>query len=638
MSYANLGVSLAALRGASASGSAPEPSAEQIARVVERSLARLGRRPEHVLQHLIALQQQFSHVPEAGIVALTEALDVTRAQCLAAIDFYAFLHRSPRGQYDILLSDNITDRLLGNQRLMQLLCDRLGVDLGVPRADGRVSVDFTSCTGMCDQAPAMLVNGFAVTRLDEHRIQQIAALVDTRVPLQHWPQEFFAVSNNVRRPGLLLTDLEARDAGLGALFARGADAVLGEIERAGLRGRGGAGFTTALKWRFCRETGQPEKVVVCNADEGEPGTFKDRVLLSAYADLVIEGMTLCAGIVGAREGFLYLRGEYRYLLEHLEAVLQRRRELGLLGEAIGAGANGGAGAVDGPFAFDVQIHLGAGAYICGEESALIESLEGKRGVTRKRPPFPVTEGYLDRPTVVNNVETFLAAARIAEHGGYWLRSEGTDRSAGSKILSVSGDCAMPGIYEVPFGTSVRAVLALCGASDVQAVQVSGAAGSTLSADELDRVLAFEDLPTAGSFMVFDRSRDLLEMVRNFADFFVHESCGFCTPCRVGGVLLRDLIEKVAIGRASAQDLAQMRQIADVMRRASHCGLGHTAPNHLLQTLEKFPRVYHERLVSADYTPAFDLDAALAEARRLTGRNDAAAHLEPIERAEPAALA
>jgi [NiFe] hydrogenase diaphorase moiety large subunit len=328
-------------------------------------------------------------------------------------------------------------------------------------------------------------------------------------------------------------------------------------------------------------------------------------------------MILCAGVVGAREGFVYLRGEYRYLVEHLEAVLQRRREQGLLGRGI-RGRDG--------FDFDIRIHLGAGAYICGEESALIESLEGKRGVTRKRPPFPVTEGYLDRPTVVNNVETFLAAARIAEHGGYWFRSEGTDKSAGSKILSVSGDCARPGIYEYPFGTRVEQVLADCGAEQTQAVQVSGAAGATLGRDEFQRVLAFEDLPTAGSFMIFDASRDLLDMVRNFADFFVHESCGFCTPCRVGGKLLRDLVEKVAAGQASRHDLDEMRLIADVLRRASHCGLGHTAPNHVLNTLDKFPELYESRLVSADYSPAFDLDAALSEARALTGRNDADAHI------------
>jgi [NiFe] hydrogenase diaphorase moiety large subunit len=593
------------------------PSSEQISAAVERSLARLGRRPDAVLQHLIALQQAFSFVPDEGIGLLVQALDVTRAQILAAVDFYAFLHLAPRGGYDILFSDNITDRMLGNRRLMGLLCAKLDVMPGQTRADGRVSVDYTSCTGMCDQAPAMLINGYALTRLDDDRIRHIAALVDTRVPLPHWPQQFFAVSNNVHRPGLLLSDLDARDAGLDALMAHGADAVLAEIERAGLRGRGGAGFTTALKWRFCREADNPDKVIVCNADEGEPGTFKDRVLLTSYADLVFEGMTLCAGVVGAREGFVYLRGEYRYLVEHLEAVLQRRREQGLLGRGI-RGRDG--------FDFDIRIHLGAGAYICGEESALIESLEGKRGVTRKRPPFPVTEGYLDRPTVVNNVETFLAAARIAEHGGYWFRSEGTDKSAGSKILSVSGDCGRPGIYEYPFGTRVEQVLADCGAEQTQAVQVSGAAGATLGRDEFQRVLAFEDLPTAGSFMIFDASRDLLDMVRNFADFFVHESCGFCTPCRVGGKLLRDLVEKVAAGQASRHDLDEMRLIADVLRRASHCGLGHTAPNHVLNTLDKFPELYESRLVSADYSPAFDLDAALSEARALTGRNDADAHI------------
>ncbi len=594
-----------------------DPTSEQIASAVERSLSRFGTASDSVLQHLIALQQQFSHVPDRAISLLARALDVTSAQILAAVDFYAFLHLSARGSYDILFSDNITDRMLGSQRLLQLLCDRLGVDLGRTRADRRVSIDFTSCTGMGDQAPAMLVNGLAVTRLDEQRIRRIAALVDTRVPVQHWPREFFAVSNNVYRPGLLLTELESQDAGLAALLDRGPAATLAEIERAGLRGRGGAGFTTALKWRICREAPALEKAVVCNADEGEPGTFKDRVLLSSYADSVIEGMTLCAGITGARSGFLYLRGEYRYLLEHLESVLQRRREQGLLGVGIGGQAG---------FNFDIRIHLGAGAYICGEESALIESLEGKRGVTRKRPPFPVTVGYRNQPTVVNNVETFLAAARIAEHGGYWFRSEGTDRSAGSKILSVSGDCARPGIYEVPFGTAVREVLHACGAVDTQAVQVSGAAGATLAEAEFDRVLAFEDLSTAGSFMVFDQRRDLLDMVRNFADFFVHESCGFCTPCRVGGALLRDLVEKVATGHASNHDLAEIRHIGEVMRRASHCGLGHTAPNHVLNTLDKFPRIYRRHLISDAYAPAFDLDAALAEARRLTGRDDEAAHL------------
>lgn len=590
---------------------------------VAESLATHGRDPRHLLQHLIRVQQRFSYVPDAAVEALSAALDVTRTQVRAAIAFYAFLHERPRGTFEIRFSDNITDRMLGSRRLIRLLIERLELS-GLPawgrdliRADGRVSVGLASCTGMCDQGPALLVNGHAVTKLDAQRVDRIADLVQEDIPLAGWPGEFFRVENNIRRHGLLLSNPATDGAALRRFVDEGADAALAEIERSGLRGRGGAGFTTALKWRFCREAPGTDRYVVCNADEGEPGTFKDRLLLTDYADLVIEGMTLCAGVIGARRGFLYLRGEYRYLLPHLESVLQRRRVEGLLGTRI-LGRDG--------FDFDIEIHLGAGAYICGEESALIESLEGKRGVTRKRPPFPVTSGFDEQPTVVNNVETFLAAARVVQWGGYWLRGEGTDQSAGSKILSVSGDCAWPGIYEYPFGTPVHQVLSDCGAENTQAVQISGAAGATLSPADFDRIIAFEDLPTAGSFMILDDSRDLVDMVRNFAAFFAHESCGFCTPCRVGGALLRNLIEKVAAGQGSEYDLSEMRRIGAVMRQASYCGLGHTAPNHVLNTLDKFPAIYRRRLARASHTPSFDLDAALSEARTLTGRDDVGAHI------------
>jgi [NiFe] hydrogenase diaphorase moiety large subunit len=588
---------------------------------VAESLKRHGRDPCHLLQHLIRVQQQFSCVPREAVDALAAALDVTRTQVRAAIAFYAFLHERPRGDFEIRFSDNITDRMLGNQRHLRLLSERLGLH-GMPgwgqdliRADGRVSVGLASCTGMCDQGPALLVNGLAITCLDAGRIDRIADLVEEGTPLERWPGEFFRVSSNIRKRGLLLSNAATNGAGLRRLLEHGPDAALAEVERSGLRGRGGAGFTTALKWRFCREAPGTARYVVCNADEGEPGTFKDRVLLTEYTDLVFEGMTICAGVVGARRGFLYLRGEYRYLIPHLEAVLQRRRSQGLLGPRVLGRAD---------VAFDIEIHLGAGAYICGEESALIESLEGKRGVTRKRPPFPVTSGFDDQPTVVNNVETFLAAARVVQWGGYWFRGEGTDQSSGSKILSVSGDCARPGVYEYPFGTPIHQVLTDCGAERTQAVQISGAAGATLSPADFDRVIAFEDLPTAGSFMVFGQGRDLLDMVRNFAAFFAHESCGFCTPCRVGGALLRNLVEKVADGRGSQHDLTEMRHIGAVMRQASYCGLGHTAPNHVINTLDLFPEIYRRRLARAAYTPAFDLDRAFSEARALAERRDVGA--------------
>ena len=377
-----------------------------------------------------------------------------------------------------------------------------------------------------------------------------------------------------------------------------------------------------MKWEACRnaplKAGQ-QRIVVCNADEGEPGTFKDRELLTSYADLVFEGMTVAAYAVGARRGFLYLRGEYRYLLEPLQAILARRRQEGLLGTNI----LGIAGAD-----FDIEIHLGAGAYICGEESALIESLEGKRGTPRNRPPFPVTNGYLDQPTIVNNVETFAAAALIALNGGDWYAAIGTKHSAGTKILSVSGDCERPGLYEYPFGVTIRQVLADCGASDVQAVQVSGPSGICLSPDEFEREIGFEDIPTAGAFMIFNQSRDMFEVARNFVHFFQHESCGFCTPCRVGTSLLKNLMDKLHNGCGSPYDFAEIEKLNQLLQSMSHCGLGHTACNPVLDTMAKFRPAYEKRMQRMDFVPAFDLDRALGPARQMTGRDDPGAHIAP----------
>ena len=397
-----------------------------------------------------------------------------------------------------------------------------------------------------------------------------------------------------------------------------ATATLEEVKRSNLRGRGGAGFATGLKWEACAQAAGAARVVVCNADEGEPGTFKDRVLLTRQADLVFEGMTVCARVVGAQQGFLYLRGEYRHLLAPLNAVLARRRRDTLLGQSI----LGQAG-----FDFDIEIHLGAGAYVCGEESALIESLEGKRGIPRNRPPYPVTQGYLGRPTTVNNVETFCAAAMVALKDGAWYAAIGTPKSAGTKILSVSGDCERPGIYEYPFGVTVREVLADCGAREPLAVQISGPSGSCIDASELDRKIAFEDLATAGAFMVFDSSRDMFEVARNFAHFFAHESCGFCTPCRVGTSLLRNQMDKLHGGKGSQYDLNTIYLLNRLLQAASHCGLGHTACNPIVDTLKRFKPVYERRLQSLEFEPAFDLDGALARARAMTGRSDPGAYLD-----------
>jgi len=582
--------------------------------------AQYGNQATHLLAILRAVQARYQHIPETAIEQLADLLSIPRTQILAVVEFYSFLHLQPRGQYDILISDSITDHMLGKHAIMAYLSERLQVAVGAVRADGVVSLDNTSCTGLCDQGPAGLVNGLPLTQLDNSKIDQIADLVNAQTPLADWPSELFAVSDNIQQTGLLLDNPIAKGEALQATFARGTQATLAEIDQSGLRGRGGAGFKTAMKWRFCSEEAEPVRFVVCNADEGEPGTFKDRVLLNSYADQVFEGMTVAAAIIGAKQGFIYLRGEYLFLFEPLQAILQQRRDAGLLGNNIlGQGLD-----------FDIEICLGAGAYICGEESALIESLEGKMGIPRNRPPYPVTQGYLGKPTVVNNVETFLAAAAIAVHGGDWFGSIGTDKSKGTKILSISGDCARPGIYEVPFGSTVQSVLNACGADDVLGVQIGGPSGTFIANDELQRKLAFEDLATGGSFIIFNASRNILEIVNNFTHFFAHESCGFCTPCRVGTSLLKKQLDKIIEGHGSAGDLVALEELCQLVKNYSHCGLGQTAANPILSTLERYPELYQAQLKNISYEPGFDLDAALETARRMANRNDAGAHLAQIE--------
>lgn len=582
-------------------------------------ISRVYAESPHLLHVLYELQRQFLHISDEAVREIAAHLDLPPSQVDAVVEFYAFFHKIPRGRYDILFS-NCTScgYMVRGVDLMAMFGRRLGIAVGSTRGDGLVSMDQTSCIGMCDHGAAILVNGMPITNLDATMIDSIAALVEAATPLEDWPAEWFHVEDNIRVSGLLLKDDLAEGISLRAMLALGAAGTLSEIVQSGLRGRGGAGFSTGMKWQLCRDAQGAAHYVVCNADEGEPGTFKDRVLLHSYADSLFEGMTVCAFAIGAKHGYLYLRAEYRYLLPHLQSVLTRRRELGLQGGDILGQPE---------FSFDIDIVVGAGAYICGEESALIESLEGKRGIPRVRPPFPVTHGYLGQPTVVNNVETFISAAHIVLRGSAWFRAVGTEKSAGSKILSVSGDCAAPGIYEYPFGVTIRQVLDDCGAKDVQAVQVGGPSGTLINSAEFDRRLGFDDLSTGGSLMIFSQARDLLAVIVNFAHFFAHESCGFCTPCRVGTTLLKNGLDKIAGGNGTRYDLDEMQRIAALVKYRSHCGLGQTAANPILDGLQRFPQVFEQRLVHRDYEPQFDLDAALEEARQISHRDDAAAHIK-----------
>ncbi|MCE5182865.1 MAG: NAD(P)H-dependent oxidoreductase subunit E [Betaproteobacteria bacterium] len=599
-------------------------------RIMVPILARHGSDSAQLLQILRDVQDVCHFVPADAIDQIAAHLGVSRVTVEGVAGFYSFLSTQPVGQYHLLFSNNITDQMLGKDELLQYLCNKLWLERSRVSEDGLVSVDNTSCTGMCDQGPAALINGWPLTNLDQNRLDLIAELIRSQKPLADWPPMLFEVVDNIRRTDALLGEACVPGAAIKQALARGAKETLSEMDKSNLRGRGGAGFKTASKWSFCHAAiaeeegsvicdigGNPERFIVCNADEGEPGTFKDRVLLNSYADMVFEGMTVGAYVVGASKGFLYLRGEYRYLLKNLEAVLKRRREAGLLGDNI-LGQTG--------FSFDIEVHLGAGAYICGEESALIESLEGKPGRPRNRPPFPVTHGYKGRPTVVDNVETFACSARIAEKGGAWFAAMGTAQSTGTKLLSISGDIARPGIYEYPFGVTVRQILDDAGADEPFAVQISGPSGTMISWKEFDRKIAFEDLPTAGAFMVFNRKRDLFLTAHNFAHFFAHESCGFCTPCRVGTQLQKKIMDKISGGHGTICDMEELKRLGHILKTMSHCGLGSSAANPMLDAMEKFPDVFERKLKALAFEPAFDLDGALETARKITGRDDEWAHL------------
>ena len=586
--------------------------------VVARALARRRADPNYLLQILREVQEEMDWIAPETARDVADGLGVPITRVQSVIQFYSFLYDRPRGRCRVLFSDNITDRMLGNAALADHMLKRFKLRRGQVSWDGAVSVDMTSCTGMCDQGPAMLVNNFAVTRLTRKRIDEIAELIRIGAPLGEWPPEFFRVDDNIRRRETLLTPLEP-GAALDAAIARGRQGMMDEMKRSNLRGRGGAGFPTGTKFEGARNAPGAQRYIVCNADEGEPGTFKDRVLLSSFSVRVLEGMAIAGYVVGATKGFIYLRGEYKHLQEPLQRDIDTMRASGRLGTSI-RGAPG--------FDFDVEIHMGAGGYVCGEGTAQVESLEGKPGRPRVRPPSMVSVGYLGKPTVVDNVETLAHCTEIAVDGGASFAKRGTKTSTGTKLVSVSGDCERPGVYEYQFGVTIGRILQDCGApAAVTAVQIGGASGVLVTPDEFSRRIAFEDISTAGAFMIFGPDRDIFEVARNFAHFFAHESCGFCTPCRVGTAIQRNIMEKIAEGRGSNYEVNDLKRLAEFMKRTSHCGLGETAGNAVRDALNKFRPAFERRLRARDFAPAISLEAALEPARRITARDDADAHLD-----------
>jgi [NiFe] hydrogenase diaphorase moiety large subunit len=369
------------------------------------------------------------------------------------------------------------------------------------------------------------------------------------------------------REGIVLFTEYKRGEGIKKALELGRENILFEVREAKLKGRGGAGFPTATKWMLVAAAVADEKYVVCNADEGEPGTFKDRVLLLEYPELVFDGMVVAGFTIGAKLGLVYLRGEYEYMLKPLKDYLEEMRKDNLLGNNI-LGSN---------YSFDV----------CGEETALIESLEGNRGEARNRPPYPVNTGFWGRPTTVNNVETLSSIPHILLKGGIWYAKHGTNKSSGSKLFSVSGDCEKPGVYELPWGTKIKELLKIVGAKNTKAVQIGGASGVCVPKSQFERSLAYEDIPTGGSIIIFNENRIMLKVLKNFMEFFVEESCGQCTPCRVGNTKLLECVKNIEKSNFTFGEINKMKDLGRTMQVASKCGLGQSSPNAFLSILENF---------------------------------------------------
>ncbi len=599
---------------------------ETLQRVIDEMCDQIAHDRTRILEVVRAVQDRFGCVGSEATELIADRMSVHRVEVDSIVTFYAFLTREPKGDVVIRLCDDVIDEIKGADRVANAFQEALGIGFGETTPDGQITLERTPCIGMCDQAPAALINDVVATNLSSDSARQIVEIL-RRLPV---PQKIVTsfgfgdgnnahdlvramVHNNVRMPGEVIFGEMTAGVALRAALSMSPREVIRDVKTARLRGRGGAGFPAGMKWEFTRAADGDRRYVICNADEGEPGTFKDRVILTERPDLMIEGMTIAGYAVGADTGIIYLRAEYAYLRPYLEHVQEERRKQGLLGEDI-LGKEG--------FNFDIRICMGAGSYVCGEETAMISSCEGDRGDPKHRPPFPTDKGFLGQPTTINNVETLCCVARILERGPGWFSEFGTSRSAGTKLLSISGDCTRPGVYEVPFGIELNGVLRLCGAEDAAAVQVGGPSGQMVGPDGFGRTICYDDLATGGAVMVFDSTRDILQIVRKFLEFFIEESCGYCTPCRVGNVLLEERIGKILAGKGEPSDLEYLEELGNTIKTASRCGLGQTSPNPVLTTLKSFRPAYEAlvREATDGLQPTFDINAALAEAKAIAGRD------------------
>jgi len=563
-----------------------------------------------LLDILLDIQDEYHHIPQEAVKIIADQLNLSRVDVEQTITFYHFFSLDSVGKYAIYLNDSVVANMFGREEVAKAFEKELRIPFNTVTEDGLVGIWDTADIGMNDQEPAALINGEIFPNLNPAKVKTIVSGIKSGEEIKDLlPAE---VGDNIQKEGPVLFSEYEVGAGLKKALALTPEQVVEEVKDSNVRGRGGAGFPAGMKWDFCRKSGGDEVYLVCNADEGEPGTFKERVILTKLPKLLFEGMAIAAYALNVKLGIIYLRYEYRYLESELGTALQEMRDLNLLGKAIG-GKTG--------FDFDIRIQLGAGSYVCGEESGLIESMEGKRGEPRNRPPFPVEKGYLDKPTVVNNVETLCCVTKVMINGSDWFKSIGTKESAGTKLLSISGDCENPGVYEVEWGLSISEMLDMVGASSVQAVQGGGPSGTCIDPSQFNKKIAFEDLATGGSMIVIGNQRDLLrDFILPFTNFFIEESCGSCVPCRSLTIILRNKLVKILDGKGVKNDIDELYGWAAQGRTANRCGLGQTAANPIITSLQNFRPLYENLIrTNQEYISEFNMEDAVAESCEAVGR-------------------
>ena len=564
-------------------------------RSVLAELAPQGRAA--LLPALHAAQHFHAWIPEAVATEVSRTLGVPLADVHGVIDFYEMLSRQPIGRTVVHVCSAPVCALAGSDELVNALCRHLKVAPGEVTSDGEYTVEPAPCLGLCDHAPALLVGETALGQGDPRQTAEICAR-SAEKPISFVGGDIRILTGNCGQGHpTSFADYSSGGgyAGLKKALTMPPQDVIAELKSAGLVGRGGAAFPTGIKWEgAAKAAGQP-KYIVCNADESEPGTFKDRILMEEDPHRTIEGMIIAAHAAGASQGYIYVRGEYPCAFKVMSEAVAEARDAGAIGKNIfGSGLD-----------FDIEMRLGAGAYICGEETALLESIEGKRGFPRIKPPFPTTHGLFGKPTVINNVETFCNVPLIIERGAAEYRKIGTERSPGPKLFCVSGQIERPGLYEVPFGVSLRHLLFdLAGGLEpgrkLQAVLMGGAAGAFAAEKDLDVILSFENLNAAalplgsGSVMVFDDRADMRDVLKRLAHFFADESCGKCYPCQLGAQRQYEIIDRGAAGHSLAGDCERLSDVGSTMIDASLCGLGQTAATAVLSAIKLWPEMFEKQ--------------------------------------------